>query len=158
MNRIAEQIKQLVTIRDVLEMYNLPVGRNGRIPCPIHNGKDPNFSYNDKVYQCWSCGAKGDVITLVMEIHGLRFGQTLIKINNDFRLGLSGKKPSYRQKRRAAEVAQKRKAIEERKQHDREMYLFLCNCHARLMRVVGEEKITWLDDFLDENIDRVVVK
>ena len=157
-NNIADQISDLVTIPDILEKYGYNISRNRRIPCPIHNGKDPNFCYTDSVFHCWTCGEKGNAISLVSKLFNLSFSQTLIKINNDFQLGLTNKKPTHRQRIQEREASKKRKEEKVSRLHDREVYLFLCQCHARLMRVVGEEKIIWLDDFLDENIDRVVVK
>ena len=35
--------------------------------------------YTDQVYHCWSCGAKGDVIGLVMELFGIGFEPALIQ-------------------------------------------------------------------------------
>ena len=63
-----EKIIELITIKDVLEKYNFSIGKYGRVPCPIHNGKKNNFSYNNKLFQCWSCNAKGNVISLVMQL------------------------------------------------------------------------------------------
>ena len=40
--------------------------------CPIHNEKNPSFSYNFKkdVYNCLSCGAGGDLLKLWNEVNG----------------------------------------------------------------------------------------
>ena len=44
--------------------------------CPFHDEKTPSFSVNpvDKLYYCFGCGAKGDVITFVRETESLDFG------------------------------------------------------------------------------------
>lgn len=41
--------------------------------CPIHNEKNPSFSYNyrDDKYNCFSCGAGGDLIGLYSHVNGL---------------------------------------------------------------------------------------
>ncbi|MBW2619473.1 MAG: DNA primase, partial [Deltaproteobacteria bacterium] len=41
--------------------------------CPIHGEKNPSFSYNYKsdLYNCLSCGAKGDLAGLWIEVKGL---------------------------------------------------------------------------------------
>ena len=51
---IAEEIKARVKIGDVLFMYGYSASPNSkkRIPCPLHNGKDNNFSFTDKIYHC----------------------------------------------------------------------------------------------------------
>lgn len=40
--------------------------------CPFHEDKTPSFLVNaDNTYHCFSCGAHGDVIDLVMKLEGL---------------------------------------------------------------------------------------
>lgn len=43
--------------------------------CPFHEERTPSFSVNgvDKFYNCFGCGAKGDMITFVRELEGLDF-------------------------------------------------------------------------------------
>src|SRR5204862_5680834 len=43
--------------------------------CPFHEERTPSFSVNavDKLYYCFGCGAKGDLITFVRETEGLDF-------------------------------------------------------------------------------------
>jgi DNA primase len=43
--------------------------------CPFHEEKTPSFSVNavDKLYYCFGCGAKGDLITFARETEGLDF-------------------------------------------------------------------------------------
>ena len=55
---IAKEIKARVKIGDALFMYGFSASPNSkkRIPCPLHNGNDNNFSFTDKIYHCWVCG------------------------------------------------------------------------------------------------------
>jgi len=87
---IAHAIRDSITMEDVLEFYCPSTPRqHHRCPCPIHNGKDYNFSYMEKGYKCFSCGAKGDVITFVQTICEYeRRSDAMRRINSDFRLGL----------------------------------------------------------------------
>src|SRR5947208_15834308 len=43
--------------------------------CPFHEERTPSFSVNatDKLYYCFGCGAKGDLITFVRETEHLDF-------------------------------------------------------------------------------------
>src|SRR5437660_2397954 len=43
--------------------------------CPFHDERTPSFSVNgvDKLYYCFGCGAKGDLITFVRESEHLDF-------------------------------------------------------------------------------------
>lgn len=51
------------------------VGRRWTGLCPFHSEKSGSFSVNaeEKLYYCFGCGAKGDVITFVREIEHLDF-------------------------------------------------------------------------------------
>jgi DNA primase len=51
------------------------VGRRWVGLCPFHNEKSGSFSVNaeEKLYYCFGCGAKGDVITFVREIEHVDF-------------------------------------------------------------------------------------
>lgn len=156
----AEQIKSLISIPQVLRMYGIGEGRHRRIPCPLHGGKDANFAYTDKVYHCWTCGAKGDAISLVMAYFNLGFGQAVVKINSDFQLGLTSEKPTYRSQLEAKRRAEARKSELARKELDRTIYLVIAEVHAKLMRfgLVGKTELGEIEDWLDENIEMAVVK
>lgn len=80
----AEQVKERLTVPEVLARYGCPVNNRRRIPCPIHNGTDNNFAYTDQYYKCFVCGAGGDAIKLVQELHGINFKQAMQRIALDF--------------------------------------------------------------------------
>ena len=87
---IARAIHDTVTMDGAVRMY-LPAltPRHNRIPCPFHNGKDYNLSYNTHGYKCFVCGASGDVIGFVKEACELSTRSDAMKrINNDFNLHL----------------------------------------------------------------------
>lgn len=88
---IATVIRETVTMEDVIRFYAPGVTiRNRRCPCPIHNGKDMNFSFTRYGYRCFVCGASGDVISFVQTICGLSERTDAMKrINADFHLNLS---------------------------------------------------------------------
>lgn len=85
---VAEVIHSSVTILDALHVYcsHLQPRRN-RCPCPIHNGDDYNFSFNDRFYKCFVCGASGDVISLVKDVCDLKTRVDAMKLLcDDFHL------------------------------------------------------------------------
>jgi DNA primase len=90
----AEIIKSSVSMEDVLTHYGFHPSRYGRIPCPLHNGKDKNFSYKQKSFKCFVCGKSGTAIDFVMNLFNITFTQAVERINSDFRLGLSMDKPN----------------------------------------------------------------
>lgn len=87
---IAQAIRESVTMDEVLAMYSPSTPhRHHRCPCPIHNGKDYNFSYNTKGYKCFVCGASGDVIGFVKEVCELSTRSDAMKrMDADFHLNL----------------------------------------------------------------------
>lgn len=137
----ASEIKDRITMGDVLSLYGLTSKTSGRIPCPIHNGKDNNFSFKDRSFKCYVCGQSGTVLDFVMAYFGLPFTEAVKKLNDDFRLGLSiGSKPSKSEREEA-----KLKAARRRKQ--------------RLEKELEETILTarynaWLDEYT--RLDRIV--
>lgn len=87
---IAQAIRESVSMDEVLAMYSPSTPRrHHRCPCPIHNGKDFNFSYTEHGYKCFVCGASGDVIGFVKEVCELATRpDAMRRINADFRLNL----------------------------------------------------------------------
>lgn len=116
MNDYAQQIKDRVTMADILNYYGFRLVA-GRMPCPFHNGKDSNFSARNRSYRCWVCGEHGDVITFVQRYFGLDFQSALAKINTDLNLGLPiGEKIDQERQREANRIAyERRKELERRK-------------------------------------------
>lgn len=102
-NYFPEEIKSRLKMRDLIQVYCPHFKpRNNRIPCPIHDGKDYNFSFSDNVYHCFVCGAKGDVIRFVQDVFSVSFQDALEKLNNDFHLGLVfGRRMTLREQREA---------------------------------------------------------
>ncbi|MCP1144867.1 DnaB-like helicase C-terminal domain-containing protein [Lysinibacillus endophyticus] len=108
----AEQIKQNVSVVEVLERY-LPVqlsmkGTKSRnIPCPIHNGIDDNFGVDIErnIATCFSqCSKTWNVIDLTMEIHNINFKEAISLLEKDFNLqvtnipSITNTRPSNRRK------------------------------------------------------------
>lgn len=110
----AEIVKQSVSMEDVLSHYGFHPSRYGRIPCPLHNGRDKNFSYKKKNFKCFVCNKSGTVIDFVMELFGVGFTQAIERINSDFRLGLSMDGPSEADLTALREKQRKEREIKER--------------------------------------------
>ena len=90
----ASEIKERLTLPEIARHYGFTPNRQGRMPCPFHNGKDPNLGLKDRYYNCFVCGAKGDAIKFVQELFGLNFSDTISKINSDFSLARNETTPA----------------------------------------------------------------
>ncbi|MBT1450373.1 DNA primase [Glaciecola sp. XM2] len=73
-------IEDLITRADIVDIIDSRVklkkaGRNHQACCPFHNEKTPSFSVSQEkqFYYCFGCGAKGNVISFLMEYDRLEF-------------------------------------------------------------------------------------
>jgi DNA primase len=79
--------------------------------CPFHDERTPSFSVNgvDKLYYCFGCGAKGDLITFVRETEGLDFAGAIEWLGDRFRVPIeyeeSSPEQDARRKRRERLIA-----------------------------------------------------
>ena len=57
---------------------------NTNCPMPKHDDNSPSFgvSLDDNLYNCFGCGAKGDLIQLVQSVEGLTFIEAIQKISD----------------------------------------------------------------------------
>ena len=86
-------IDELVSRADIVSIIGarLPlkkVGRNYVARCPFHSEKTPSFSVHpDKqFYQCFGCGARGTVISFLMEYDHLEFPEAVEELAQVFGL------------------------------------------------------------------------
>ena len=73
-----ELIKERTCISDIVSNYVAikPAGAGQyQCKCPFHNDGNPSMGISDErgVYNCFSCGAKGDSIQFVKDIEQLTF-------------------------------------------------------------------------------------
>ena len=129
----AGEIKARVTMPEILSAYVAPVQTHKRIPCPIHHGKDSNFSFKDDSFKCWVCGASGDVIDFVQQYFNISFKEAVEKINADFSLGLPiGSAMSNEERDRLNKATKSR--LEEKRRRDNIRKLLWCQYYAALDR------------------------
>ena len=64
-----EEIKEHISMRDVLARYGYHPNRAGFINCPFHKGdRSASLKIYDKDFHCFGCGAHGDIFSFVMLI------------------------------------------------------------------------------------------
>ena len=62
-----EEIKDLYSMKDILERYGLQKpNRAGFICCPFHKEKTASMKIYKRDFNCFGCGANGDIFTFVM--------------------------------------------------------------------------------------------
>lgn len=73
--------------KSAAEYYGVNFDRTGRALCPFHSEKTPSFGvYKKRFGHCFGCGWSGDVISLVGDMFGLSFPQSVEKLSRDFDL------------------------------------------------------------------------
>ena len=112
---IANIICERVTMEDVCELYGFEIRRNF-ISCPFHTEKTASLHINHKFWKCFGCGAGGNVIQFVEKLFNLNFRDTVIKLDNEFGLGLTNQKVSKQIKDKAKELQRRRKQQEKERQ------------------------------------------
>ena len=85
------EVKRDIRIGDVLTHYGIwhPDRIEYRIPCPIHRGRDANFSVSERdgLWNCFSvCGRGGSVIDLVSALDGIEPKEAVRKLAQDFKI------------------------------------------------------------------------
>jgi DNA primase len=112
--KIADNIKQLVTMSQLAEHYGFKVDRRGFMKCPFHNEKDGSLKVykGSKGFWCYGCNSGGSVIDFAMKHFNINLSQAIIRIDNDFNLNLTNKRPDIR----TTERIRKEKAIKDK--HD----------------------------------------
>ncbi len=87
-----ETIKASVSVPEAAGAYGLTVTRHNMTRCPFHDDHHPSLKLNPDFYYCVGCGAKGDVIDLVVRLFDFSPYEAARKIAEDF--GIDPDKPT----------------------------------------------------------------
>lgn len=91
----ADEIKQRVSMIEILQYYGIETNRANFCRCPFHKERSASFKAypGTRGFYCFGCNESGSVIDFVMRYFGLDFQSAISKLNDDFNLGLPiGKK------------------------------------------------------------------
>jgi DNA primase len=69
-----EELKAEYSMREVIGRYGLTPNRAGLIRCPFHQGdREPSMKIYEKDFNCYGCGANGDIFTFVQMMEEVSF-------------------------------------------------------------------------------------
>ena len=85
---IFEEVKSQLNIRQVVEFYGFKVNRAKQFICPFHNDHKPSASIKNDYFNCFVCGAGGDLITFTAKYFGLSNYDAVKKLIEDFHLNI----------------------------------------------------------------------
>ena len=107
---IFDEVKEQLNIRQVVEFYGFNVNRAGQFICPFHNDHKPSASIKNDYFNCFVCGAGGDLITFTAKLHGLSNINACKKLVSDFGLNISTEPQTQADKLKADRERAKRQA------------------------------------------------
>lgn len=109
---IADEIKRRLSMDEVVRAYGFEPKQPGNyICCPFHHDKTASLKvYNEagRGFHCFGCGQGGSVIDFAMLLFKIPFSAAVVRLNADFRLGLSNDRPDPRELARLKAERQKR--------------------------------------------------
>ena len=113
MSNIFEEVKDRLDIRQVIEHYGFKVNRAGKFVCPFHNDHKPSASIKNDYFNCFTCGAGGDLITFTAKYLGLSNIDAAKELVRVFNLNID---ISTAEERKAQYIAEKKRREEVKKQ------------------------------------------
>lgn len=140
-----EEIKEQVTMRDVLGRYGLRPNRAGFIRCPFHTGDDhASLKIYDRDFHCFACGANGDIFTFVQKMEHVSFREAFQSLGGTYR------KPTFSSNLAVYRSQKRRVMAEKRQQRSREaknLCLLLITVYRRWLRRSEPLSDAWCDSY-----------
>lgn len=139
-----EEIKDLYSMKDILERYGLQQpNRAGFICCPFHKEKTASMKiYKDSFY-CFGCGSGGDIFSFVQEMDGISFKEAYAALGGDYENSFSARLKIY-QAQKKREMQQK---IEERLKRKREITSMLINIYREYLSRFKPLSDAWCETY-----------
>lgn len=69
----SDELKQSISMREIVERYGIRIDRNGFCCCPFHKEKTGSMKIYKDSYNCFGCGANGDIFSFVMGMDNCDF-------------------------------------------------------------------------------------
>lgn len=110
---IFDEVKQQLNIRQVIEHYGIKVNRAKQFVCPFHNDHKPSASIKNDYFNCFVCGAGGDLITFTAKYLGLSNLDATKQLIKEFNLNIDTSTP---EERKAQYIAHKKRQAEIKKE------------------------------------------
>ena len=114
-----DEIKQSVSMREVVEQYGYHPNRAGFISCPFHKEKTASMKIYKDSYNCFGCGANGDIFSFVMGMEHCDFKTAYKALGGSYKAKSDNQRNLYHyhlQKRKEAEIKRLQRAKQEKKE------------------------------------------
>ena len=123
---IFEEVKQQLNIRQVIEHYGFKVNRARQFICPFHNDHKPSASIKNDYFNCFVCGAGGDLITFTAKYLGLSNLDACKELVRTFNLNIDistaeERKAQYRAEQKHRAEIDKQTSLRDKFKKDKEI-------------------------------------
>ena len=68
---IFQEIKERLSLKDIVRAYGIELNRSDMCICPFHAEKTASMKIYDKGFRCYGCGEGGDTIEFVRKYFNL---------------------------------------------------------------------------------------
>ena len=110
-----EEIKQSLSMREVLERYGIRIDRKGFCCCPFHKEKTASMKIYKDSYHCFGCGSGGDIFSFVQKIDSCDFKTAFKTLGGTYE-----RKSNFEHKKFKYQI-EKRKETQKKKAENREL-------------------------------------
>ncbi len=139
-----EQIKEMYSMKDILERYGLPQpNRAGFISCPFHKEKTASMKIYKRDFNCYGCGANGDIFAFVMLMDGISFKEAFAILGGNYDNSFSARKKIYQ----AQKKREMQRKIEERLKRKKEITSMLINIYREYLSRFKPLSDAWCETY-----------
>ena len=114
-----DEIKQSVSMRELVERYGIHIDRKGFCCCPFHKEKTGSMKIYKDSYNCFGCGANGDIFSFVMGMENCDFKTAYKALGGSYRQQSDHQRNLYHyhlQKRKEDEIKRLQRIEQEKKE------------------------------------------
>ena len=112
-----EELKAEYSMKDIIGRYGLTPNRAGLIRCPFHQGdREPSMKIYGKDFNCFGCGANGDIFTFVQMMEDVSFKEAFQSLGGTYeKPTFASRLAVYRSRKRREMVCKEQERMAEKK-------------------------------------------
>ena len=114
-----DEIKKSVSMREIIEQYGIKVNGHGFCCCPFHKEKTASMKVYKTSYNCFGCGANGDIFSFVMGMDHCDFKTAYKALGGSYKAKSDHQRNLYQyhlQKRKEKEIKRQQRLIHEKRE------------------------------------------
>ena len=114
-----DESKQSVSMQEIVERYGIRIDRKGFCCCPFHKEKTGSMKIYKSSYNCFGCGANGDIFSFVMGMEHCDFKTAYKALGGSYKQQTDRQRNLYQyhlQKRKEKEIKRQQKLMHEKRE------------------------------------------